>query len=169
MSRLRLSADLSRYHLFSDPSERFLRRRGTTTNTPTIYSCIHNRFRNLLSLSLKWRPNTLSEPLHRPRPNATPSILRQSWVDLPQQILVLQPFLHPFNSLPTSRSTARRPPLSSMSSRKPPSLLQQSSLRRSLKRTFHPKGGEHPTAPLRDGGVKLTSVLFFRERSAYTG
>ena len=37
MSSLRppSSAGLLRYHLFSDLYERFLRRRGTTTNTPT--------------------------------------------------------------------------------------------------------------------------------------
>jgi hypothetical protein len=38
MSSLLLNADLSRYHLFTDHSEHFSRRRGTTTNTPTIYS-----------------------------------------------------------------------------------------------------------------------------------
>ena len=44
MSSLQLSADLSRYHLSNDHSERFSRRRGTTTNTPTtIYSsCIQS-------------------------------------------------------------------------------------------------------------------------------
>jgi hypothetical protein len=42
MSSLLLNADLSRYCLFTNHSERFSRQRGTTTNTPTtIYSsCI---------------------------------------------------------------------------------------------------------------------------------
>ena len=44
MSNLPLGVNLSRYHPFSDHSERFSRRRGTTTNTPTTihHSCIQS-------------------------------------------------------------------------------------------------------------------------------
>lgn len=124
-----------------------------------------NSSRNPQSLLPKSRPNMPPEPLPKSRLNVTPFTPHQCLADLPQQIPVLQPFLHPFNSLLLLGSTVPRRLLSSMSLRNPPSPPLPKSLRKRSKRTCHLEGGEPPLVPRRGGGVKsltlvLTSVLF---------